>query len=236
MTFAWGWLLILGLFSTCYSRHRLFSKADCMLPSDHGHCRAAIQMFYFNPQTSSCQTFLYGGCGGNKNRFDDYYFQAYTVVSSKNKQFSPKFLKFSNRKSHHENLGNQPGSGVCNAPCRRYCSCGGRNIGPTINSEIERIRCRYPEILPPGQDTPLPICPLSKEAAVTQGSVSVKSGDDGSKREKRGFGRKLRRRLKKFGKQIENVGKKIRLYYSRQKGWNAEIQEMTNLEQVCPSI
>ncbi|CAG7667711.1 unnamed protein product, partial [Allacma fusca] len=34
-------------------------------------------------------------------------------------------------------------------------------------------KCRFPELLPPGQDTSLPICPLSKEGVL--GSIPVKS-------------------------------------------------------------
>ncbi|CAJ1066426.1 kunitz-type protease inhibitor 2 [Xyrichtys novacula] len=32
-----------------------------------GHCRAAFRRWYYNRQTGSCQSFIYGGCGGNKN-------------------------------------------------------------------------------------------------------------------------------------------------------------------------
>ncbi|CAG7721333.1 unnamed protein product, partial [Allacma fusca] len=82
-------------------------------------------------------------------------------------------------------------------------------------------RCRYPEHLPPGQDTSLPICPLSKEILLA--SVPVKSPDDGIKREKRGIFKRFRKRLRKFGKQVENVGKKVRVNYSSQGGWNAGV-------------
>ncbi|XP_070983215.1 kunitz-type protease inhibitor 2-like isoform X2 [Oncorhynchus clarkii lewisi] len=41
----------------------------CMVPSDSGPCRAAFNLFYFDPSTSSCQSFIYGGCQGNGNRY-----------------------------------------------------------------------------------------------------------------------------------------------------------------------
>ena len=34
-----------------------------------GLCRAAIPAFSYNQAQGKCQAFLYGGCGGNDNRF-----------------------------------------------------------------------------------------------------------------------------------------------------------------------
>ena len=42
----------------------------CMLPSDPGNCLAAFQNYYFNSETGQCETFIYGGCGGNDNNFE----------------------------------------------------------------------------------------------------------------------------------------------------------------------
>ena len=36
----------------------------CKLAHATGPCRAAIPRFYFNPATSKCEPFLYGGCQG----------------------------------------------------------------------------------------------------------------------------------------------------------------------------
>nr|AXL95648.1 conkunitzin [Conus ermineus] len=41
----------------------------CRLEPDAGLCRAAIDQFYYNWNERQCQTFIYGGCGGNDNRF-----------------------------------------------------------------------------------------------------------------------------------------------------------------------
>jgi len=35
-----------------------------------GMCRAAFPKFYFNFETGACESFIYGGCGGNLNNFD----------------------------------------------------------------------------------------------------------------------------------------------------------------------
>ncbi|KAK7865121.1 hypothetical protein R5R35_014650 [Gryllus longicercus] len=43
--------------------------SPCRLPKEQGRCRASIYSFYFNPQTGQCESFQYGGCGGNANRF-----------------------------------------------------------------------------------------------------------------------------------------------------------------------
>nr|XP_046244147.1 kunitz-type protease inhibitor 2 [Scatophagus argus] len=44
-------------------------KDQCLVKPDPGPCRAAFQMFYFDPSTDTCQTFIYGGCRGNNNRY-----------------------------------------------------------------------------------------------------------------------------------------------------------------------
>ncbi|KAI5748262.1 hypothetical protein M8J77_023592 [Diaphorina citri] len=41
----------------------------CRVPVDPGPCRGNFSKFYFDPDTSSCQEFRYGGCPGSANRF-----------------------------------------------------------------------------------------------------------------------------------------------------------------------
>ncbi|XP_059187597.1 kunitz-type protease inhibitor 2 [Centropristis striata] len=44
-------------------------REACLVTSDPGPCRAAFSMFYFDPDTATCQSFIYGGCRGNQNRY-----------------------------------------------------------------------------------------------------------------------------------------------------------------------
>ncbi|XP_074496984.1 putative Kunitz-type serine protease inhibitor [Sebastes fasciatus] len=44
-------------------------KDNCMVTSDPGPCRAAFPMFYYDLNTATCKSFLYGGCRGNQNRY-----------------------------------------------------------------------------------------------------------------------------------------------------------------------
>ncbi|XP_055343466.1 mucin-5AC-like isoform X2 [Paramacrobiotus metropolitanus] len=44
-------------------------KPGCSEPADTGVCHAEITRWYLNPATGVCQTFVYSGCGGNKNRY-----------------------------------------------------------------------------------------------------------------------------------------------------------------------
>ncbi len=41
----------------------------CLLPVEVGPCEALIPGFFFNTQTKRCESFVYGGCRGNGNRF-----------------------------------------------------------------------------------------------------------------------------------------------------------------------
>nr|P20229.1 RecName: Full=Kunitz-type serine protease inhibitor; AltName: Full=Venom trypsin inhibitor [Naja naja] len=41
----------------------------CELPAAKGLCKAHKPAFYYNKDSHRCQKFIYGGCGGNANRF-----------------------------------------------------------------------------------------------------------------------------------------------------------------------
>ena len=42
----------------------------CSLPSDSGPCFAKFSAVFFNRRSGQCESFVYGGCGGNENRFE----------------------------------------------------------------------------------------------------------------------------------------------------------------------
>uniref|UniRef100_A0A4Q8K3J5 U52-Liphistoxin-Lth1a_1 n=1 Tax=Liphistius thaleban TaxID=1905330 RepID=A0A4Q8K3J5_9ARAC len=50
-------------------RKKRSSWDRCALPVLSGFCKAAIKRFHFNPDSLRCESFLYGGCGGNQNNF-----------------------------------------------------------------------------------------------------------------------------------------------------------------------
>ena len=41
----------------------------CLQSSDAGICRDFAVSYFYNSLTYNCEQFLYGGCGGNRNRF-----------------------------------------------------------------------------------------------------------------------------------------------------------------------
>lgn len=41
----------------------------CLAPVDSGDCDDSITAYYYDAQHQMCQAFIYGGCGGNANRF-----------------------------------------------------------------------------------------------------------------------------------------------------------------------
>nr|XP_022312348.1 four-domain proteases inhibitor-like isoform X3 [Crassostrea virginica] len=44
-------------------------RGVCSQPKVVGRCRAAFPRYWFNSQTNRCESFTYGGCGGNENNF-----------------------------------------------------------------------------------------------------------------------------------------------------------------------
>ena len=44
-------------------------SAACSAARDPGPCDASIPAFWHNPDTGLCEPFVYGGCGGNANRY-----------------------------------------------------------------------------------------------------------------------------------------------------------------------
>ncbi|KAI0237398.1 PI-actitoxin-Axm2b [Lamellibrachia satsuma] len=41
----------------------------CYMPAVKGRCKANKPRWFYNKMTGSCEKFMYGGCGGNNNRF-----------------------------------------------------------------------------------------------------------------------------------------------------------------------
>ena len=41
----------------------------CTFQPDPGNCRGSFPRYFYNKFTRKCERFVYGGCGGNGNRF-----------------------------------------------------------------------------------------------------------------------------------------------------------------------
>ncbi|CAD0206702.1 unnamed protein product [Chrysodeixis includens] len=41
----------------------------CLQPLQTGRCHALFYKYGFDPKANACVQFVYGGCGGNTNRF-----------------------------------------------------------------------------------------------------------------------------------------------------------------------
>ena len=55
--------LFISIFIVC-----IVKAQECLLPLDGGSCKAFLVKYGYNG--TQCIPFVYGGCGGNKNRFD----------------------------------------------------------------------------------------------------------------------------------------------------------------------
>jgi hypothetical protein len=44
----------------------------CTLPVVRGKCRAFFRRYFFNSTSGNCESFVYGGCGGNANNFESF--------------------------------------------------------------------------------------------------------------------------------------------------------------------
>ena len=54
----------------------------CTLQPEAGNCRGSFPKYYYNKLTRKCELFVYGGCGGNGNRFNDVSSCQETCISS----------------------------------------------------------------------------------------------------------------------------------------------------------
>uniref|UniRef100_A0A3B5AD84 BPTI/Kunitz inhibitor domain-containing protein n=1 Tax=Stegastes partitus TaxID=144197 RepID=A0A3B5AD84_9TELE len=41
----------------------------CLEPMSEGSCSDYVLLWYFHAQSGECRPFVFGGCGGNQNRF-----------------------------------------------------------------------------------------------------------------------------------------------------------------------
>ncbi|XP_040276065.1 protein AMBP-like [Bufo bufo] len=57
--------------STIYGSLYPPGAAVCSLSQDQGPCLALIFMWYYDKERNVCDSFFYGGCQGNGNRFED---------------------------------------------------------------------------------------------------------------------------------------------------------------------
>nr|SPP68599.1 TFPI-like multiple Kunitz-type protease inhibitor 2K3 [Colubraria reticulata] len=42
----------------------------CQLPAVTGDCKGAFPMYFYSSESGQCEKFIYGGCGGNGNKFN----------------------------------------------------------------------------------------------------------------------------------------------------------------------
>ncbi|XP_077688597.1 chelonianin [Eretmochelys imbricata] len=65
--------LLLGLLAVWAELQAVAGQGDkrdiCRLPPEQGPCKGRIPRYFYNPASRTCESFIYGGCKGNKNNF-----------------------------------------------------------------------------------------------------------------------------------------------------------------------
>ncbi|KAK3531664.1 hypothetical protein QTP70_025894 [Hemibagrus guttatus] len=94
-------------------------QAACLVPADSGPCRAAFFMYYFEPNTQSCQSFIYGGCKGNKNRYSTLE-ECMSNCAGKDAKPTEAPLPEMTTAEYAEKCQAEPQVGMCRASIPRY--------------------------------------------------------------------------------------------------------------------
>lgn len=65
-------ILIFTFLNIRHTRGILRSLKPCFLPKDPGSCKLCVTRWYFDTKTFQCEPFVYGGCNGNENNFENH--------------------------------------------------------------------------------------------------------------------------------------------------------------------
>ncbi|KAL6256089.1 hypothetical protein P5V15_013324, partial [Pogonomyrmex californicus] len=133
----------------------------CLASVESGDCDNSITAYYYDAQHRLCQAFIYGGCGGNANRFES---------EEQCERLCGRF--------HGQDMCNLPvDSGPCRGLFRKYyyepslraCreftygGCDGNANRFSTISECESICIHHEEPIPPGNDTSTSNLSICKE-------------------------------------------------------------------------
>ncbi|XP_021364856.1 keratin, type I cytoskeletal 9-like isoform X2 [Mizuhopecten yessoensis] len=64
---AWLWMLL--ALPAIGAQPLMNAPPNCIQPAKPGSCSAGITNHFYNTTSGQCETFVFGGCGGNDNRF-----------------------------------------------------------------------------------------------------------------------------------------------------------------------
>ncbi|XP_029301030.1 protein AMBP-like [Cottoperca gobio] len=57
--------------TTPLNRTLFNATEDCIKAPETGPCEASVQHYFYNATSMSCEVFIYGGCSGNLNNFEE---------------------------------------------------------------------------------------------------------------------------------------------------------------------
>ncbi|GFQ70361.1 kunitz-type serine protease inhibitor A [Trichonephila clavata] len=63
-------ILFLAVMLLCSPLVAADKEKTCDEKPKSGKCRAYFPSYYYDKESGSCKEFIYGGCGGNGNRYD----------------------------------------------------------------------------------------------------------------------------------------------------------------------
>ncbi|KAL5106529.1 hypothetical protein TcWFU_007895 [Taenia crassiceps] len=114
----------------------------CSLPLRSGPCLAHFRVWGYNPTSGRCESFIYGGCGGNENRFEDKAECERACVESSHLKKKYSFLS-----GEKEDICSLP---IVTGPCRAGFKVWGFNATSVVQClEPEKRERNRPEVIVP---------------------------------------------------------------------------------------
>ncbi|RDD38047.1 Boophilin-H2 [Trichoplax sp. H2] len=157
--------------NTCGANTTLITKEslDCHFMPATGPCKGKFLRYYYNFDSSNCQQFIYGGCGGNRNNFQNY--DRCMSTCSMDKCYNK--VGYLNNATFHPNS-HMPCT-TCRCTDQKALQCHNITCGPPPCSRYERVQgtCCKVTCLEVGRATVIALIVIAITAVITIVSIGL---------------------------------------------------------------